>query len=119
MKRIFLFFILALVGFSSCNKDSQNITLSGIFNEVSPVNGRSQLDFLGGNILIKSETGSSYRDTFIYKITKNKIELTSRSAINSGTYEFNFDLINNSKFQIQNLYPSIPEGSISYMTYEK
>ena len=111
--------IIALVGFSACSKDQQTISLSGKFNEMSPIMGRSQLEFIDGNLLIKSETGSIYRDTFFYKIENDKIKLTSTSPVNSNSDEFYFELLNNSKFKIQNLYPSIPEVPLTYMTYQK
>ena len=119
MIKIFLIAPVLLVGFSNCHKDETIITLSGKYIEVLPVNGRSQIEFVSGNLLIKSETGSISQDTFRYEITKTKIKLTPTWPVNSGTTEFYFELINNWKFKIQNLYPGIPEAPLAYMTFQK
>ena len=113
------FICLIVLGLSSCRKNDQTNTLSGKFNEISPISDRSQLEFTKPNILIKSETGSPFRDSFKYDIVNNKIFLTPVWAKDIETSEFEFRIIDHSKFKIQNLYPSIPEYPQSYMIYNK
>jgi hypothetical protein len=115
-----VFFICLIVsGLSSCNKDDPTITLSGRFNEISPISGRSQLQFTKHNILVKSETAGTYRDSFKYEIINNKIRLTPAWIEDGETFELEFWILDNSTFKIQNLYPDIPERPQSYMIYEK
>jgi hypothetical protein len=118
--RTFLFIGLTiLVGLYSCSKDEHTIILSGKFNEISPVSGRSQPEFIWDQILIKSETGSTFSDTFKYEIINDKIKLLPAWTENSQITEFDIEIIDNARFKIQNLYSSIPEAPQSYMIYEK
>jgi hypothetical protein len=118
MKNSF-FICLIVLGLSSCKKDVQAITLSGKYVEISPKYGRSQLEFTKHNILIKTETGGTSRDSFKYEIINSKIRLTPTWAGERGTYEFEFWILNDAKIKIQNLYATIPEMPPGYMIYEK
>lgn len=122
MRNLKLIGLFILIGFySSCNNDDDNNNtqiLSGIYTETSPVNGRSQLNFVSGNKVIKSEPENSTEDEFTYELLNNVIKLTP-TFDNATTTEFEIDIVNKSKFEIENLYPSIPEDPSIYMTFEK
>lgn len=117
MKQLF-FGILLCSLFIACKKDSSS-PIYGLYIENSPVNGRSQLNFIHRNLVIKTETGSSFADTFKYSITQTKIVLTPNWASQDPPQEFDFEKIDDNTIKIQNLYPSIPEAPKSYMTYKK
>ncbi|OBX21010.1 hypothetical protein LX77_03882 [Gelidibacter algens] len=121
MKNLKIIALLILVGiYSSCNNDDENITqtLSGIYSETSPVSGRSQLNFINGNTVVKSEPDNSNDDEFTYEIIGNVIRLTP-TLDNSTTQEFEIEIMTNSKFEIENLYPSVGINPTTYMTFEK
>jgi len=121
MKYLKIIILLFLIGiYSSCNNDDDNNTqtLSGIYSETSPVSGRSQLNFINVNTVIKSEPNNSNEDEFTYEIIGNVIKLTPNSD-NSTTHEFEIEIMNNSKFEIENLYPSVGINPTTYMTFEK
>jgi hypothetical protein len=67
---------LLILSFSACRKDRNGISVKGLYTEISPVAGRSQLNFINSHIVIKSETGSRYQDIFRYSISAGKIQLT-------------------------------------------
>ena len=117
MKKLKIIGLLFLIGiYSSCNDDNNNNTqtLSGIYKETSPVSNRCQLNFIDGNTVVKSESDT----TFTYQINGNVIKLTPNWD-NNTTQEFEIEIINNSKFKIENLYPSTGMNPTTYMTFEK
>jgi hypothetical protein len=121
MKNFKIIALLFLIGIcSSCNNDDDNITqtLSGIYSETSPVSGRSQLNFINGNTVVKSEPDNSSEDEFTYEIIENVIKLTP-ALNNTTTQEFEIEIMNNSKFKIETLYPNVGVNPITYMTFEK
>jgi len=121
MKKLKIIALLFLIGFySSCNNDDDNNTqsLSGIYSETSPVSGRSQLNFINRNTVIKSEPANSREDKFTYEIIGNVIKLTP-TWDNTTTQEFEIEIMNSSKFEIENLYPSVGINPTIYMTFEK
>lgn len=117
-KIITLFFLIGIC--YSCNNDDDNNsqTLSGIYSETLPVSGRSQLSFINENTVIKSESNNSNEDEFTYQIIGNVIKLTPNSD-NTTTQEFEIEIMSNSKFEIENLYPSVGINPTTYMTFEK
>lgn len=118
MKRLLLT-ILFISSLAACKKDNSSPSLNGLYTETSPVSGRSQLNFISGSLVVKSEAGSSYADTFKYSITQTKIILTPTWTTQDPPQEFDFEKIDDNTIKIQNLYPSIPEAPKSYMTYKK
>lgn len=119
MKRLFFAGLTIFIILSSCNKnEDKSILPNGLFTEKSPIENRSQIEFINGNLMIKSEVGSSFRDTFNYEIFNSKIKLTP-AWTNASSSEFTFKMINISRFEIENLYPSIPESPTIFMTFEK
>jgi hypothetical protein len=119
MKRLLFAGLSILIILISCNKNDDKSNLpDGLFIEKTPVQDRTQLEFINGNLMIKSAVGSAYKDTFNFKISDGKIRLRN---IGSGEYysDFHFEMINSAEIEIGNLYPGIPEAPESYMTFEK
>jgi hypothetical protein len=119
MKRLLFVGLTILIILISCNKNEDKSNLpDGLFIERSPVQDRTQLEFIGENFMIQSAIGSVYKDTFIFKISDGKIRLRN---IGSSEYysDFHFKMINSAEIEIGNLYPSIPEAPETYMTFEK
>lgn len=104
----------------SCSKSElhSGAGLSGVYFEKSPHSGRSQLTFLSGNIVIRSEAGSEIEDSYKYRVMGNKIIFIPTWNETLST-EFQFEKINKYKFQIENIFPQIPENPPTYMTFEK
>ncbi len=117
MKQLFFSIIFCSL-FITCKKNNP-ITINGFFIENNPVFGRSQLNFTTGNWVIKTETGSSFVDTFYYSISQTKIILTPNGVNQGHQQEFDFEKVDNNTIRIQNLYPSIPEATKTYMIYKK
>jgi hypothetical protein len=70
MKQTLIIAVLSLVIFGSCKKDQAISAFNGLYMEASPIAGRSQLNFVNNKIVIKTETASSYKDTFYYSFTE-------------------------------------------------
>src|SRR4051812_23232597 len=119
MKQFLTIAGLPLLFFISCKKENTKIISPGLYVENSPVVGRSQLDFISNSIVVKSEIGSIYKDTFSYTFSTDKIVLTPTWTSQYAGQQFDFKKIDDNTFQIENLYPSIPEVTKSYMTYKK
>lgn len=111
--------VIFIISFFAACKKNISSSIRGLYIEESPVNGRSQLNFINWNLVIKSERGSNYADTFKYLVIPKKILLTPKWTNQSSTQEFDFEKIDESTIKIQNLYPSIPESPKSYMIYKK
>jgi hypothetical protein len=118
MKKILLVGLFA-ISLASCKKSDSTNSVDGLYIENSPVNGRSQLNFLTGNLVVKSEPGNSFADTFRYSFTPTKIILTPSWTTQYPSQEFDFQEIDDNSIKIQNLYPSIPEGPQRYMIFKK
>lgn len=119
MRQILILLSLSTIIFVSCKKDTTNDFPHGLFIENNPVSGRSQLNFINNHLVVKSETGSSYKDTFIYSFSANKIILTPSWTNQYPAAQLEFKKIDENSFQIENLYASIPEAPKSYMIYKK
>jgi hypothetical protein len=107
-----------LIGILSCDKNDNENILPGVYTETEPHTGRSQLEFVTANRVIKTERGSPTEDVFYYQITGNKIKLTP-TWDSSSTTQFELHIQSSSQFIIENLYVSIPESPKTYMTYKK
>jgi hypothetical protein len=110
---------LSFLFLASCKKDTNSISVSGIYTETNPVAGRSILNFISGHLVVKSETGSNYKDTFSFTISTGKILLTPTWTNQYSAQELDFEKIDDNTFKIENLYASIPESPETYMTYKK
>lgn len=69
--------------------------------------------------MVKSETGSIYKDTFLYSFTPEKIILNPTWSYQYPPQQFDFKKIDDTSFQVESLYPGIPEEIESFMTYKK
>lgn len=120
MNKIKLIGLIFIVGLISCNKENDNLlNLTGTYTEISPVNGRAQIEFLTGNkVIINKSPQTETGDEFTFIITNNSIKLTPIWD-NSSSVELEFEIISDSKFKIENIYPSIPENPKTYMVFEK
>jgi len=97
-------FIAAL--FVSCEKETTS-TISGLYNETIPIPGRSQLNFIFGQRVVKIEPGGTQRDTFYYAIHPGKILLTPAWSNDYDPMEFYFEVVDDNSFRIGDLYPSL------------
>ena len=118
MRQMFFIPALFLFAFASCKKNLNGIS-ENLYTESSPVAGRSQLNFINHNLVIKSETGSSYKDTFSYSISAGKIQLTPTWTDEYSTQQFDFEKVDDNTIRIENLYPAVPEDSKTYMIFKK
>jgi len=119
MKKSFIILILFSVALTACEDSHEKQSqLFGDYAETYPIQGRSNLIFISGNIVVKTENEGNIRDTFRYEIIDNQIKLIP-IIDNSLVQTFEFKIISEFKFKIENLFPSILENSISYITYEK
>ncbi|WP_282043648.1 hypothetical protein [Winogradskyella flava] len=120
MKRTKFFTLFLFMSLLSCNNDDSNNSdeLSGVYIETSPVQGRTQLIF-EDNTVTKYENGSNISDEYNFIIDDNAIWLTPTQSDEPISAQFDFEIINSSTFEIENLYPSIPEDPITYMTFER
>lgn len=115
-----ILFILGLGLFLiSCKKDQNSPSVRGVYKESSPVSGRSNLNFISGKLVVKSESGISYKDTFNYSISTGKILLTPTWTKEYPGQQFEFKEIDENTIKIESLYPSIPEAPKNYMTFKK
>jgi len=120
MKKIIILLLFFPFTFTSCDKDydDHESSLLGIFIETLPISGRTQIDFINSNRLIISEPGSPRNDDFFYSISDNTITLIPVGDTSSSSV-LEFEFIDENKFIIENLHPSIPEDPTVYMTFEK
>lgn len=111
--------LIFLCFLSACSvDDSGRRNLYGVYSEISPFPGRTQLIFNEGNKVVKRQAGSNIEDEFRYYLQGNTIKLVPTwDASTQAILEF--QLISNSKFEIENLYPSIPENPKVYMVFQK
>lgn len=93
--------------------------LQGVYTEHSPVAGRSQLIFMADDKVIRREPGSTFIDTFHFRLDNAKIVLTPAWTNQYLPVEFNFEIIDNSSFKIESLYPSIGLQSGRHMVFKK
>src|SRR5690606_10088160 len=116
MKKLILLLVLLPFMIIACGKDydDHESNLLGIFVETLPISGRTHINFINTNRLIISEPGNPRQDEFFYAISGENITLTPVDDTSSSS-TLEFELINDTKFIIENLYPSIPEYLTAYM----
>jgi hypothetical protein len=123
MRNLKLIALLIFIGiYSSCSNDDNenNLILTGIYIESMPFSGTHQLNFVDNNTLILKARNSTDEE-FIYELSNNMIKLSPIRDL-SQTWELEINLINNSKFEITNIfYASIPEDddTLEFVTFEK
>ncbi len=121
MKKVILSAFVLLVGFAACKKTTHTTTsgVSGLYIENSPVPVRSQLNFISSSVVVKTETGSAFQDTFNYTLGINTISLTPAWTTAYSASTFDFFILDANTIKVENLYPQIPEAPKSYMIYKK
>lgn len=119
MKQIITFWGLIFILLGSCKKDTINSKFFGLYTEASPVAGRSQLNFISSNLVVKSEPGSNYKDTFNYSFSSGKITLTPTWTNQYSPRQLDFKKIDETSFRIEDLYPRFPESLPGHMIYKK
>lgn len=122
MKKIKLIgFIILIAIFTSCNNDDGNsLVLSGTYSETQPFSGNHLLNFVDDQTLILT-TRNSTDEEFNYLLNDSLIKLNPTRDV-SQTWELEINIINSSKFEIQNIfYPNIPEDDdpLRFVTFEK
>ncbi len=117
MKQLLL--IIVLFSFIGCKKSNPTSKLNGLYTETIPVSGRSQLNFVNEKKLVRSEPGSSYSSTYSYSFGEGRIYLQPDFFGDYPIQAFDFEIIDDKTFRIENLYPSIPTGVKTFMTFQK
>lgn len=121
MKTMKFLGVLCFLLLLACSSDdSDNVdALTGVYTETSPIQGRTQLIFTEGAKVTKHENGESLGDVYDYVIDDNGIWFTLTGSDTPVSTQFDFEIIDNFTFEIENLYPSIPEDPVTYMIFEK
>lgn len=119
MRQLFFILGLSILFFVACKKETNTISVRGLYTETNPVAGRSQLNFISSTLVIKTEMGSNFKDTFNYSFSANKIILTPTWDTQSEGQQFDFEKIDERTFKIENIYPGIPELEKNYMIFKK
>jgi len=117
MKKVTLI-LLFVVGIFSCDKDDDNNQiLAGIYVEKSPVENRTKMIFTENRLIINKSNGSTI-DEFRFEITEDKITLTP--ILNPELQNvLEIRIIDNSSFEVENLYANIPENPKVYILFKK
>jgi hypothetical protein len=113
-----LILILSVFFLMSCTKDQDDrASILGAWIETAPVEGRTEMYFSPGNQLTIFDNDESAEE-FMYKLREKSIQLELRGDA-EGRSELYFEMINNNKFKIGNLHPSIPEAEPIFLIFER
>ncbi len=112
-----IFLLLCIAG--SCDKDDSLDLPAGIYTETNPVPGRSALNFLNSELLVRLEPGYATSDTFRFSLLGDKLWLIPTWSDQYSGAWFEFHRIDKNSFRVENMYPGIPEAPKSYITYKK
>lgn len=113
------FSMLGILFLASCEKDINLLKVSGLYTEISPVAGATQLNFISDTIMVRSDSGSIVHDSFRYTIAPGKIELTPTWMNQYPSVWLDFTINSPNSFTIENLNASIPEMPKTYMSFVK
>lgn len=118
MKKVLAFGLLVLLFVVSCKKDDSNesVGMQGTYTEVSPVAGRTQVIFSSSAGI--SIVQKNLKEDYTYEIVGNQIRLMLNGS-NTVVSTLYFESLSSSQFKIENIYPSIPETPVTYITFEK
>lgn len=119
MKKFLLFLLVLNFTLVSCFKDEDDTGIfSGDYVEVTPVPGRTQVNFISNDRLVIIKEENDEQDEFIYEIEEEIIRLTPVIE-DVPAAELEFQIIDSYRFEIANLYPSVPEYPSVNMIFEK
>lgn len=119
MKKLLPLLLIFHFTLTSCYRDQDDSgLLSGVFVEVLPQPGRTQLTFAEGNRIIITQEGSEEENEFTYEIVEDIIRLTPSTDEPTVT-ELEFEYLDTYRFEIGNLYPAVPEHPNEIMTFER
>jgi hypothetical protein len=109
----------------SCNKKNENTFLEkGLYIEVEPLHRKaSKIHFIDDEKLVimrsREDTEGYDQDEFMYKISRNTIELTSVVFPEHGANELFFRVINHRRFEIGYIHFRAGPDSLPNMIFEK
>lgn len=102
----------------SCSKDQDDEqSILGTWIESSPVPDRTTLHFAEHNLLTRVDAEGNAEE-YIYRIEDGILYLSLASG-QEGYTELMFDQINENRFKLQNLYPSIPEAEPVFIIFDR
>jgi hypothetical protein len=119
MKKTFTLLAFPVLLLFSCKKNNTSVISKGLYIEITPAAGRSQLNFIGNNLVVRSEKGSSVNDTFSYVFSAGKITLTPTWTNQYPGEQLDFNKIDDNTLQIENFYPQPPEDPETFIIYKK
>ena len=123
----FIAILLALCScFVSCknkeeynSKGKYNSLEMGVYIETYPINGRTIINFIDqGKLVIIKDEDVRFQDEFYYEICLDTIKLTLVQN-STGMDRRYFHIVNNQKFEIENLYMNLPENTRTNMIFIK
>lgn len=117
---LFVFMAGLLAIFPGCSGDADDSwALMGDWIEEAPVKGRTSIYFHRLNKLSREDESGSL-EVYRYKIEENSIFLRTEGdeTEDYGTELF-FKQIDAHTFQVENLYPSIPENEPTFMIFKR
>ena len=114
----FSFLCLLFTLFTGCSKDvDDEVSILGEWVEEAPVENRTELFFYSTNRVTRTTDGSS--EDYFYSLLDNSIVLRPDNDGDGGSSELFFRQMNENRFQIENLYVSIPEEEPTYMIFRR
>lgn len=113
---LIIFFLIVL----SCYRENSSgdefaSQYTGIYTEVSPILGRTRIDFNEGNKLtVMKDPNSNWGTPYVFKISGNSITLT---LVGGETKTIYFKQISSTKFEIGDVNPD--DADTSNMVFQK
>lgn len=112
------FILLLFLLTASCTKDlDDKRSILGTWIESAPVPDRTTLHFAEHNQLTRVDAEGNAEE-YIYRLEDNILYLSLASG-QEGYTELIFDQINEDRFKVQNLYPSIPEAEPEFIIFDR
>lgn len=113
-----VFLLMIVISLISCGSDDlAEAGLAGEWVEVSPVADRTVLVFALEDRLSRID-GEGNQEEYIYSLEGDTITLSLADG-QEGSTKLYFNEIEPGRFEIGNLYPSIPESDEVVMLFEK
>jgi len=119
MKKSILLLIV-IIGLMSCSKSDTEVNneiLTGKFTEISPVNGRTILEFSSQSKLTQTFIDIEIISTYTIRLLNtNQLELSCNECDEFQPTIVLYRIIDNNKFEISGFYPA---NSTEIMTFER